>query len=224
MQLELALAAPAASRQQRERLLGAPTSELPLQDLILSAASTVADPRAESEGSGSGTYGSCPLATPRREPGAPSELRSAGQLPAICVRSGVRRVLKGAHLDAATQCLRRLRRPPDCGILVWGLDHPEAADVLRRLNERSVDHHGLAAGGVDGLGRRRRVQAPGEANAPDLCRSLWNSSTAASAASSSAGSIDAMVGSSAESWGTVKMNCITCRSFWRVVRATISGP
>jgi len=24
-----------------------------------------------------------------------------------------------------------------------------------------------------------------------------------------------MVGSSAESWGTVKRNCVTCRSLWR---------
>src|ERR687893_824038 len=61
---------------------------------------------------------------------------------------------------------------------------------------------------------------PGKRHGPDSCRSLLNASTAASAASSSAGSIDAMVGSSAESWGTVKKNCIACRSFWRVVRAT----
>jgi hypothetical protein len=49
------------------------------------------------------------------------DLRRGGAS-AICVRSGVRRALERAHLDAATQCLRRLRRPPDRGIFVCGLD------------------------------------------------------------------------------------------------------
>src|ERR1700741_185492 len=65
---------------------------------------------------------------------------------------------------------------------------------------------------------------PAKRNTPDSWRSVLNSCTAASAASSSAGSIDSMVGSSAESWGTVKKNCITRRSFWRVVRTRLAVP
>jgi hypothetical protein len=59
-------------------------------------------------------------------------------------------------------------------------------------------------------------------NAPDSCKSVLNLFAAAIVASSSAGSIEAMVGSSAVSCGTVRKNCISRASFSCLVRGTAS--
>src|SRR5438309_126296 len=77
-------------------------------------------------------------------------------------------LLEGAHLDRSAARPRRLRRPCERGVEIWGPDHPEPADVLLALGKGAVRREHLAVLDPDHGGRVRGVQPPGEHPRPGL--------------------------------------------------------
>src|ERR687897_1478526 len=71
-------------------------------------------------------------------------------------------VLEGTHLDRAAACHRGLLGPPQRLVEVVGLDDPEAADVLLRLQVGAVGGDDVAAVGAHDGRRVGRVQAAAE--------------------------------------------------------------